>query len=103
MSSPMWEIPDHVPIGIDALGRGPVDETDPRYERTVCWCGDEGCQLYRAVQVAQILHDHRAVGRGWFDTVWHCAAGCIVGVREPGLTRGDKERAHQAAKIAEAW
>jgi hypothetical protein len=47
MSSPMYEIPVHFPIGVDADGRGPVDETEPTYDRTMCWCGDDDCELWR--------------------------------------------------------
>lgn len=36
MSSPMFDLPDHLPIEINADGRGP--ETDPeKVDRTVCW------------------------------------------------------------------
>jgi hypothetical protein len=48
------DLPAHFPIGVDgSMGRGPVDETDPRWDHTECWCSEAGCQahLHRAVQV----------------------------------------------------
>jgi hypothetical protein len=39
MSSPMYDTPEHLPIGVNAAGHGPVLEDDPEYDRTICWCG----------------------------------------------------------------
>ena len=39
MSTPMFDVPDHTPIGVDCFGNGPVSEDDPDFCRTVCWCG----------------------------------------------------------------
>ena len=47
MSSPMADLPEHVMIGVDAEGNGPVEEGEPRFARYVCWCGREGCTEYR--------------------------------------------------------
>ena len=48
MSTPMFEIPEHVSIGVNKQGQGPVDEADPEYDRTVCWCGVLGCRKFEA-------------------------------------------------------
>lgn len=37
----------HYPIGVNADGQGPVLPEDPDYARTVCWCGEEGCEAYK--------------------------------------------------------
>lgn len=50
------------------------------------------------VRIAEVLAAHRAIGRGWHDTVWVCSAGCVVGVTEPG-SRASKERTHQAEQV----
>lgn len=43
----MIDLPEHYPIGVNANGDGPVMEDAPEYDRTVCWCGVEGCVEYR--------------------------------------------------------
>lgn len=41
-------LPTHVPIGINEAGDGPVDEKDPDYHRTICWCiNGENCEKYK--------------------------------------------------------
>lgn len=34
----------HAPLDVDINGNGPLDEGDPTYDRTVCWCGDVNCR-----------------------------------------------------------
>lgn len=42
MSSPMYDLPEHLQIEVNADGQGP--ETDPTLVvGTVCWCGKETC------------------------------------------------------------
>ena len=41
----MFDIPEHLPMGVNKDGQGPVDEGDPEYDRTVCWCGKTGCEF----------------------------------------------------------
>lgn len=36
----------HSPIAVDKDGNGPVDEWGDDYDRTICWCGREGCTRY---------------------------------------------------------
>lgn len=38
MSSPMYEMPVHCPIGVDASGNGPVAPDEKGYVETICWC-----------------------------------------------------------------
>lgn len=38
MSGPMWDLPDHFQMGMDADGHGPVDDVDA--DHFVCWCAD---------------------------------------------------------------
>ena len=46
LSTPMYEVPEHLPIPINSDGGGP--ETDPELVvDIVCWCGEIGCQLWR--------------------------------------------------------
>lgn len=42
-------LPVHLPININAAGDGPVDDGDPEYAETVCWCGTPGCRKYEEV------------------------------------------------------
>lgn len=38
MSTPMWDIPEHFPITVNAEGHGPVDDSDPTAAGVNCWC-----------------------------------------------------------------
>lgn len=49
MSTPMYDVPEHFPIGVTADGVGPVDEHDEDYDHTTCWCSNEDCELWRQV------------------------------------------------------
>jgi hypothetical protein len=43
MSSPMFDIPVHLAMPVNAKGQGP--ETDPALvAKVVCWCGDRWCR-----------------------------------------------------------
>lgn len=69
MSSPMYDLPIHLGMPVNEAGQGPV----PNHQATavVCWCGQEGCQLwqldededsemrtlYRELQEDQILRE----------------------------------------------
>lgn len=44
MSSPMFDMPEHFPIDVDADGRGPAFGDD--IADTVCWCGAPGCEKW---------------------------------------------------------
>lgn len=42
MSAPMYDIPDHLWMGVNAEGQGPVDSAEEAAD-WVCWCGISGC------------------------------------------------------------
>lgn len=46
MSSPMYEIPEHFPMPLNADGQGPAEPAET--VRVVCWCGDEACERFRS-------------------------------------------------------
>lgn len=48
MSTPMWEVPDHFPIDVDAAGHGPAEGGE--VVARVCWCGDDSCELWKEDQ-----------------------------------------------------
>ena len=39
MSTPMYDTPEHYPIGVNAQGQGPVDPSEPEYAGEQCGCG----------------------------------------------------------------
>lgn len=41
MSTPMYDIPDHMVIPLNAAGQGPADGDD--FDHWGCWCGDSTC------------------------------------------------------------
>lgn len=43
MSSPMFEIPKHLPYPVDADGKGPSSPEDT--VRIVCWCDEVDCNV----------------------------------------------------------
>lgn len=45
MTSPMFELPDHLPMPVNVNGQGPADEDEA--VATVCWCGNEKCEEYK--------------------------------------------------------
>lgn len=47
MSSPMPDLPDHMSIGVDVDGNGPVQADDPRFHTFTCWCGDKDCTIWQ--------------------------------------------------------
>jgi hypothetical protein len=44
MSTPMWDLPEHLEIAVDRNGDGPAEGDD--IVGTMCWCGIEGCTRY---------------------------------------------------------
>lgn len=44
MSTPMWDMPDHFPMPVNADGDGPcsIEELD----RVICWCPDPDCMKH---------------------------------------------------------
>ncbi len=46
MSTPMFDIPTHLKMGVNAQGQGPVMEDEPDFDHYECWCGDGTCDLY---------------------------------------------------------
>lgn len=47
MSTPMQDLPEHFPIGVDSLGMGPVMEHERDFDHYECWCGDRTCLLFK--------------------------------------------------------
>lgn len=47
MSTPMYDLPDHFRMGVNADGQGPVMENDPDFDHHICWCGESTCELYK--------------------------------------------------------
>lgn len=43
MSTPMYDLPDHLWIGLTSKDRGPVDPDEPEFDHWGCWCGEENC------------------------------------------------------------
>ncbi len=43
MSTPMFEVPEHLPMPVNANGQGPVEEAEA--ESWTCWCGNPACPL----------------------------------------------------------
>ena len=51
MSTPMYDIPEHVPLGVDENGDGPTPATDPRFDHFTCWCPDgDACTVCQECQ-----------------------------------------------------
>lgn len=46
MSTPMFDLPNHFPMGVNAKGEGPVMKDEPEYDHEECWCGDSTCTRY---------------------------------------------------------
>lgn len=46
MSSPMFDLPGHCPIGVNENGEGPVSYHDRDFDHWSCWCSDgDDCEL----------------------------------------------------------
>lgn len=43
MSTPMYDLPEHLWMGVNRDGEGPVSEREPDFWDYVCWCGEPGC------------------------------------------------------------
>lgn len=48
----MFDLPEHLQIGVNARGQGPVCEGEPEFDHYECWCGQPGCTLYREAHPA---------------------------------------------------
>lgn len=46
MSSPMYDMPEHLIMGVNAKGCGPVDYDEDDFDHYECWCGDRTCKKY---------------------------------------------------------
>lgn len=44
MTSPMFDLPEHFPMPVNADGDGPAEKDE--FDHLECWCGDSSCQLY---------------------------------------------------------
>ncbi len=42
----MYDLPEHLEIGVNAAGQGPVMEDEPDFDHHECWCGKPGCREY---------------------------------------------------------
>jgi hypothetical protein len=42
----MFELPEHLGMGVTAAGLGPVCEGEPEFDHIACWCGRPGCTEY---------------------------------------------------------
>lgn len=45
MSTPMFDMPEHCEMPINADGVGPADPEET--VSIVCWCGEDGCEEYK--------------------------------------------------------
>lgn len=43
MSTPWFELPEHLKMGVTEAGLGPVCEGEPEFHHWACWCGDPQC------------------------------------------------------------
>lgn len=46
MSSPMIDLPEHLKMGVNAKGQGPVSFHEADFDHYECWCGNSTCTLY---------------------------------------------------------
>lgn len=46
VSTPFVNEPEHMRIGVNINGDGPIAETSLAFHHHVCWCGTAGCTLY---------------------------------------------------------
>lgn len=44
MSSPMFDVPKHCAMPVNARGEGPVEDSEAA--AYACWCGDDNCTVY---------------------------------------------------------
>ena len=49
MSTPMWDMPEHLEVPVNADGQGPV--SDAEADHYVCFCGTPGCTKYKEEEV----------------------------------------------------
>jgi hypothetical protein len=46
MSSPMWDVPEHLLVPVTANGEGPAEGKEIAYY--ACWCGVKDCARWGA-------------------------------------------------------
>lgn len=46
MSTPDIQLPEHLRIGVNINGDGPICEHEDGFSHYVCWCGRAGCTAY---------------------------------------------------------
>lgn len=46
MTSPMFDLPEHLRMGLNKYDQGPVEENSPEFDHWGCWCGNADCQEY---------------------------------------------------------
>lgn len=44
MSTPMYDLPEHIQFPLNADGQGPADGDD--FDHWGCWCSDPGCRVF---------------------------------------------------------
>lgn len=97
----MYDMPEHFPMDVDVDGNGPVQRHDPRYARTVCWCGQDGCRKFEHVLSVQGPVRYPGGKDGTFNVV--CSCGRYVSPPGDSARSGrmwQAAQAHQAAKTA---
>ncbi len=63
MSTPMWDVPEHMMIPVTVNGEGPAEGDD--FHHLECWCGNPKCEielrelrdLRNQLARTQLLHD----------------------------------------------
>lgn len=43
MSTPMWDVPEHMMIPVTVNGEGPAEGDD--FHHLECWCGNPKCEI----------------------------------------------------------
>jgi len=59
----MYDLPEHLKIGLTVDNKGPADPPDPNFHHWGCWCGDPECKKWDpsedfAERTKRIQHDH---------------------------------------------
>ena len=49
MTSPMFDLPEHMTMGLTKDGNGPCFEGEPEFDHWGCWCGDPLCRRWQWV------------------------------------------------------
>lgn len=67
MATPMIDLPEHLRIGVDVFGRGPVSRHDWKFREWACWCGKRKCKKYMPFLCRRGFHKWRPL-----ETLLHC-------------------------------